>query len=403
MTIRAVHVPSEEVSLLRLQGVQSLVGNPQLRHVWTEDVAGAYVPEMMGALLDGAEKGLIAKGLADDNRSVIFPESTFTIGDKEYFLCVKGCGAQFDAFAHRPLTASTLKGICHDLPLGQALAGMSDGPTRFITGERWYGCSPYGAQAPDNAMLALLASMRADGDSIAGFYICPVVAAVRLPRAIEVLASRFHWYRRYDGTFWQELRLMPSNLRVYFQSPVTFGANTEVAFSMFGLRSKGDCDRFLEKLCRSSLAALTLYARTIRKDPRGGYLGLDLHDVWLDKDAVVARDGTLHFADLEGVEDAHTATAEDARERMRGQCYHHIYEASFALEAAATEAERTLALGWGREERKAWIMEAMERSSRLDGYARAERRNDAMNLIVEPAVEDEGLELELELFSEVGR
>ena len=403
MTVKAVHVPNEEASLLRLQEMQSVVGNPQLRRVWTDEVAGAYIPEMMGSLLNGSVRGSVAKGLGDDNRSVVFPDHKFLIGDKEYFLCVKGCGAQFDAFAHQHLTAPILREICRDPSMSQSMSKFSDDATRFITGERWYGCSPYGAQAPDNAMLALLASMRADEDSIAGFSICPVVAAVRLPRVVEELASRFHWYRRYEGTFWQEVRLMPSNVRVYFQSPVTFGANTEVAFSLFGLRSKGDCDRFLENLCRSSLAALTLYARTIRKDPRGGYLGLDLHDVWLDKDAVVARDGTLHFADLEGVEDVRTTTVEEAKERMRSQCYHHIYEASFALEAAATEAERILGLGWGRAERKAWIVETMERSSRFDGYARAELRGARMDLIIEPAIEDEGLELELELFSEVGK
>jgi hypothetical protein len=402
MTVRAVHVPSEDSSMLRLVEVQSLVGNPQLQHVWTDEVAGAYIPDIMGTLL-GSPKGHAVKGLGDDNRSVIFPDHRFLIGDKEYFLCVKGCGAQFDAFAHQHLTAPVLGEICRDPSLRERMAVMGKSPTRFITAERWYGCSPYGAQAPDNALLALLASMRADGDSIAGFRICPVVAAIRLPRSVEELASRFHWYRRYYGPFWQEVRLMPSNVRVYFQSPVTFGVNTELSFSMFGLRSKGDCDRFMENLCRSSLAALTLFARTIRKDPRGGFKGLDLHDVWLDKDAVVAADGALHFADLEGVEDVRASSAEEARERMRDQCYHHICEASFALEAAATEADRLLALGWDREERKAWIMETMQRSSLLDGYARAEGRGAAMDLIIEPAIQDEGLELQLELFSEVER
>ncbi len=401
MTVSAVHVPSDEASMLRLEELRSLVGNPQLRHVWRDDVAGAYVPEIMGALLDGSAKGSRAKGISDDNRSVIFPEKNFLIGDKEYFLCVKGCGAQFDAFAHKRLTASVLGEVCREPALRRAISGMGDAPTRFITGERWYGCSPYGAQAPDNALLALLASMRADGDSIAGFMICPVVAAFRLPHDVERIASAFHWYRRYDGAFWQEMRLMPSNVRVYFQSPVTFGADTGAAFSMFGLRSKGECERFLENLCRTSLAALTLYARTMRRSPDGSFLGLDLHDVWLDKDAVVASDGCLHFADLEGVEDVRTTSVEGAKERMREQCFHHIYEASFALEAAATEADRVLGLGLGREERRAWIVETMERSCRFDGYVRAESRGTAMDLTIEPAVEDEELELQLEIFSEV--
>jgi hypothetical protein len=250
-------------------------------------------------------------------------------------------------------------------------------------------------------MLALLASMRARGDSIAWFRICPVIAAVRLPQEAERLASSMYWYRRYDGGYWQELRLMPSNVRVYFQSPVAFGTDTEVAFSMFGLSSRQRCESFLENLCGSSLAALTLYARTLRDDGRGGYLGLELNDVWMDKDAVVAADGALHFADLEGLEDVRSASREEARQRMRWQCFRHIYEVSFALEAAAREADRFLALGQDRQERRGWLMDLMRRGTRMDGYVQADLRRGGLWLAVRPAVGDGELAVDLEIFSEV--
>jgi hypothetical protein len=401
MTVRAVHVPNEPVDLVRLDEVQCVVGNPQLRSAWRDDLAGAYVPKLMASLM--GKEGKVIRGVSDDNRSALLTDIRHSIGEREFFVSIKGCGAEFDAYTHQRLSAPVLEGICHDQHTRADLALRANGSARFITGERWYGHSPYGAQAPDNALLALLASLRADGDSIAGFHICPLVAAVRLPQEVERMASRFYWYRRYDGAYWQEVRLMPSNLRLYFQSPVTFGMDTEVAFAMFHLTSKGECERFLENLCRSSMAALTLYARTLRHDPwRGGYLGLDLHDVWLDKDAVIAPDGTLHFADLEGVEDVRSADAEQAKERMRWQFFRHMYEVGFALEAMAAQAERFLALGWGRRERRAWLMEAMERASRLDGFARVERRGDGMALIVEPAVDAAELYQEFELYSEVG-
>src|SRR3989449_6437119 len=118
----------------------------------------------------------------------------------------------------------------------------------------------YGGQAPDNAAIGLLTSLRAQEGQIAGFPVCPVVALVRLPDEYASIASQFYWYRRYVGTYWQEIRLMPSNVRVYFHSPVTFGVDTARLFEMFGIGSFESAERFLENMARSSVAALTLYA-----------------------------------------------------------------------------------------------------------------------------------------------
>src|SRR5438046_6704080 len=173
-----------------------------------------------------------------------------------------------DAFENVPLNAVRARAICRDLRLSEALA-TEDG-SGLITGERWFGNTPYGGQAPDNAMIGLLASLRADQAQIAGFQVCPVVSLVRLPDEYARIASRFFWYRRYEGAYWQEIRLMPSNVRVFFHSALTFGVDTSRVFTLFGLETFEGAERFLTNLARSSFAALTLYARTLRHDAASG-------------------------------------------------------------------------------------------------------------------------------------
>ena len=390
----AVVVPNDPVTLARLTDGIEVVGNPQLEHAWSDGLAGAYVPEVM-ARLAGLTPTDRVEGTRDDNRSAILPHRRLVLRGREYVACVKGCGAAADAFDHAPLTAARLRTICHDPRLQAALsAERADGG--FITGERWFGNSPYGAQAPDNALLALLTSLRADGNGIAGLPVCPVIAAVRLPDAIGRVASRFYWYRRYEGAYWQEVRLLPSNVRLYFHSPVTFGVDTPEAFALFDLTSFETAEAFLENLVASCLAALTLFARTLRAAPDGGYLGLGYHEVWLDKDAVIAPDGALHFADLEGIEDVRAARPEAVREAIRDQFHRNLYEATFAIERLTAEAQRRWRPFADDGERRAWTTELVERACLRDPYLRASREGDRLVLHVDSAVDADACGVDLE-------
>lgn len=381
----AVVVPNNPVALVRWTEGLEVLGNPRLEAAWSPDVAGAYVPELLARLAGSRSDAL--RGTRDDNRSAIL-DRRVVLGDREYAVCVKGCGAEYDAFDHVPLGLPRLRAICRDPSLREALARETSADGGFITSERWFGNTPYGAQAPDNAALALLTSLRADPDDIAGLPVCPVVAVVRLPEAVARIASRFYWYRRYEGTYWQEVRLMPSNVRLYFHSPVTFGVDTAEAFRLFGLDSPERAEAFLRNLAATSLAALTLYARTLRPDPRtGGYLGLAYHDVWLDKDAVIAPDGRLHFADLEGIEDAPAATPRAVQEAIGFQFHRNLYEATFALEAVSSEVQRRWRPFPDEGERRAWVLGLVEAACGPDPYLRPERIGDGLRIHVEPAVD----------------
>src|SRR5256886_10250945 len=119
---------------------------------------------------------------------------------------------------------------------------------------------------PRSTLFPYTTLFRSQEGQIAGFPVCPVVALVRLPDEYASIASQFYWYRRYVGTYWQEIRLMPSNVRVYFHSPVTFGVDTARVFEMFRIESFEAAERFLENIAPSSVAALTLYPRSLRHD-----------------------------------------------------------------------------------------------------------------------------------------
>lgn len=397
MAREAVWVPNDPVPLVRIEGELEVLGDPRYEAFWSREVGGCYVPELLWKL-GGHDAGTRVEGVRDDNRSALLPDRRVAIAGREFLAAVKGCGAAVDAYENVPLTGARVRAIAHDRGLADALAGEDGATPGFITGERWFGNTPYGGQAPDNAAIGLLTSLRATDAQIAGFHVCPIISLVRLPDAYAELASRFYWYRRYEGAYWQEIRLMPSNVRVYFHSPVTFGVETSEAFALFRIESFEDAERFLERMARSAFAALTLYARTLRHDDRRGvYAGLAYHDVWLDKDAVVAPDGTMHFADLEGVEELPVPGPEAVREAIGMQFHRNVYEASYALEALAVEAERRWRMPRGPADRRRWILEALERACLGDPFLAVERRGDRVLLRVEPAVDADACGVEIEV------
>ena len=142
----------------------------------------------------------------------------------------------------------------------------------------------------------------ADLTSIHGFRVAPVVKIVFLPEDLENEIKKIFWYRRFRGRMVQEIRLVPSNVRIYFHSGSTVGGNIRSIFDLFGMDSNDKAVDFLKNFVKSGIAYLTLFTRTMKRNEDGTFSGLDFYDVWLDKDAVLAPDGTIYFVDLEGLE-----------------------------------------------------------------------------------------------------
>jgi hypothetical protein len=99
---------------------------------------------------------------------------------------------------------------------------------------------------------------------------------------------------------------------------------------------------FLKNFVKSGIAYLTLFTRSLKNNEDGTFSGWDFYDVWLDKDAVLAPDGTIYFVDLEGLE---WITIEEKKipEKIDDQIYRSLYEFMFAYEQI--EQERSARFG----------------------------------------------------------
>ena len=207
---------------------------------------------------------------------------------------------------------------------------------RYLTGELWLRGSPYGGQGLEHASTSMKVSEMADLTSIRGFRIAPLVKIVFLPEDFEGEIKKIFWYRSFSSRMVQEIRLVPSNVRIYFHSGSTVGRNLKSLFDFFGIDCNNKALEFLKNFVKSSVAFLTLFSRSIKSNGDGTFSGLDFYDVWLDKDAVLAPDGTVYFVDLEGLEWI-TVQEKNVHEKIDDQIYRSLYEFMYAYEQIVRE------------------------------------------------------------------
>ena len=302
-----------------------------------------FLPPGLWRLSD-AEPIEVREAIEDDNRSAIFPEPAATIDGTPFYLSVKGIGSGVDPFSLRRLDGAYAAELTDDPEVRRRLRSAGeDRSGGIITGELWLRGSPYGGQGLPHARTALAVSERAELTSLGGFRIAPVVKVALVPAAVEARIKGLHWYRRFGDRLVQELRLVPSNVRVYFHARTSVGQEVARVFERFELDTAEKAHRFEVNFVRSAVPLLTLFARTLSFDAeRHRYRGLDFHDVWLDKDAVVAPDGTIYFVDLEGIEEV-AVEPTGVREKLEDQIFRSLYEFMFAY--AQVEAERARRFG----------------------------------------------------------
>ena len=285
-----------------------------------------------------------------------------TLDGLPFYLSVKGVGSAVDPFSLRRLDDTYATELTDDPDVRERLGHRTgDRPGGVITGELWLRGSPYGGQGLPHAMTALRVSERADLTSIEGFRIAPVVKVALLPKTVEARLRSIYWYRKYRDRLVQELRLVPSNVRVYFHSRSTVGNDIAHVFDLFAVDSAAKAHGFVTRFVRSGLAMLTLFARTLAWDAsRARFSGLDFLDVWLDKDAVIAPDGTAFFVDLEGV-DTVWVEREEVREKIEDQIFRSLYEFMFAYEQIDGERARRFGSVGSRKRRfEAVVREAVQ-------------------------------------------
>ncbi len=286
--------------------------------------------------------------LIDDNRSAVSNLPYMSIDGVAFYFSIKGIGSTTSPFSRQLFRkeeiCSLLKNSSTKEKIMNAVENEMKFP-RYLTGELWSRGCPYGSQGLEFASIAMKAAEMSDASttSIHGFRIAPLVKIVKLPKTLQDEVTQVYWYRRFKQEMVQEARLIPSNVRIYFHSDWTIGDDTGELFDFFHIDSNDKAMDFLKNFVKSGIAILTLFVRSMRKNDNGTYTGLDFYDVWLDKDAVLAPDGTIFWADLEGLQEITIGGKDRAElefnveENMEHQIYRSLYEFMYAYEQIERE------------------------------------------------------------------
>ena len=345
-----------------------------------------YLPENLTALNAGTPDGSDLF-IEDDNRGAISPEPVANIDGTDFHLSVKGIGSTTDPFSLRLLDPEYVASLTGIAVLRDKIRKANGVPARFITGELWLRGSPYGGQGLEHAATALRVSEMADITSINGFRIAPVIRVVPLPEDMEMELKKIYWYRRFSGRIVQEIRLVPSNIRVYFHAGNVIGRNIRRIFDMFRVESNDRAYEFECNYIRSCIALLTLFPRTMAWKDNGRYTGLDFNDVWLDKDAVISPDGTVYFVDLEGLEER-TVDADHVLDKIEEQLHRSLYEFMFAYEQI--EHERASRFG-GVSDRRTQFRILVREALRNDPFIDVSDSGGSLILTIKNKLNEENL------------
>jgi hypothetical protein len=352
-----------------------VLSNRHFREFEMPEFERVYLPESLRPFTNLSPLGA-KEFIADDNRGAVSPLPSLKMDGTDFYLSVKGVGSTVNPFSNQVLGKAEVCSLLKDSKLKDRLVNCEEKSPRYITGELWLRGSPYGGQGLEHASTSMKVSEMADLTSIHGFRIAPLVKIVFLPEDLEAEIKKIFWYRSFGGRMVQEIRLVPSNVRIYFHSGSTVGRSVKSLFDLFGIDSNDKALEFLKNFVKSGVAFLTLFSRSMKSNGDGTFSGLDFYDVWLDKDAVLAPDGTVYFVDLEGLEWI-TVQEKNVHEKIDDQIYRSLYEFMYSYE----QVER---------ERAARFGEMLDRKAQFEYILREALRDDE---VVDLAREGQSLEL----------
>ncbi len=345
-----------------------------------------YMPESMG-LFTNLNPVSANEFIVDDNRGAISSSPALTMDGTNFYLSVKGVGSTTNPFSHQLFAKTEISSMLKDSAIRGRIVSAEERVPRYITGELWLRGSPYGGQGLQHATTAMKVSEMADLTSIHGFRIAPLAKIIFLPESLENEIKKLYWYRRFRGRIVQETRLVPSNVRIYFHSGSTIGGNIGEIFDLFGIDTDDKALRFLSNFVKSGIAYLTLFVRTITENKDESYSGFDFYDVWLDKDAVLAPDGTIYFVDLEGLEWI-TIPKDRVKEKIHDQIYRSLYEFMYAYEQI--ERERSKRFG-NTPDRKIQFEYLLKQALMDDEAVSIAREGDSLELVVGNILDDKSI------------
>ena len=351
--------------------------NKHFRDFEMHEFERVYLPESMRPFMDLVPSETKAF-IADDNRGAVSTLPSLELDGTDFYLSVKGVGSTINPFSQQPLGKTEVCSLLKDAELRDKIMNTEEKLPRYITGELWLRGSPYGGQGLEHAKTSMNVSEIADFTSIHGFQIAPIVKIFFLAKDLESKIKEIFWYRKFPGRIVQEIRLIPSNIRVYFHSETTIGGNISAIYRLFEIDENEKAIEFLKNFVKSGIAFLTLFIRSIKSNEDGTYSGLDFYDVWLDKDAVLAPDGTVYFVDLEGLEWINVPEKK-IHEKIDDQIYRSLYEFMYAYEQI--ERERSRRFGQSLE-RKTQFEYLLKEALKDDEVVGVEHDGDRLQLVL---------------------
>ncbi len=376
------------ISLNMYEGAGTIT-NRHFRDFQMPDFERLYLPDSVRPFL-GRGPMATRELLIDDNRSAVSSQPCATIDGVDFYFSVKGIGSTTSPFSRQLFRKDEICGLLKSGVVKDRIMSAKYGEMklpRYLTGELWSRGCPYGSQGLEFASIAMKAAEMSDtsATSIHGFRIAPLVKVVKLPEALRDELTQVYWYRRFRQEMVQETRLVPSNVRIYFHSDWTIGDDTGELFDFFRIDTNEKALNFLKNFVGSGIAILTLFVRSMSDNGDGTYSGLDFYDVWLDKDAVLAPDGTIFWADLEGLQAITIGGRNKAdlefniEENMEHQIYRSLYEFMYAYEQI--DRERVRRFGH-MTDRKIQFECLLTDALREDEVVGLHRRNDSLELVI---------------------
>lgn len=318
--------------------------------------------------IPGDHKKILA--IPDGNRGAILPDLKVELWDRSFFVGLKGIGARTSMFEDGPLDFGGLS-LSHE--------------PQFMS-ESWFGENPWGAMSQKGCIEDKLVTELISQGSINGFFFCPMIRATPLPEWLMKEAKSHFWYRRLDrpGPYYQQARLMPSDVRLFYQSEATLGKKTTEVLKAFKISSNEDLDSFIDNYISSGIAALTLISRTVQQHEIWGLAALDFIDVWLDKDSVLAPDGTIYFADIEGLDWVPLRDEAEAILRIKRQFDRNYYEFMYGLDTLLKERQHLSGLPTPRWELRQVLAERLELALKRDPFVELNRAEHTLYIELIP-------------------
>lgn len=317
-------------------------------------------------------RGEVGHALPDGNRGAILVDETCEFAGRTWCVAIKGVGGRAPMYGNTPI------GFAHT----HDFEGALDVSTLMhaVTRESWMGESPYGGQGIENALHALALTRLAQSGVFEPALLCPVFAVVEIP---EAHVHNVVHYRAYAGRVVQEHRLVPSTVRLYHQSAIALGRDCEHALSVLGVDTLPALELFLDRFIATGLALLTFGARHIRV-AKGAFHFFDYDDAWLDKDAFIAPDGAIIFADLEALIEVEVPSVEALALRIQRQVDRNAYELLYGIDALLHAIEQRRGDTCTARERRAQLAQRIELAMTFDPVVRAEARDEGLVLIIRP-------------------